>query len=81
MLANYALGLEVGLLGWCAYGLFQTEHEVDPAYWFAAMAVIIYRLHKSAAQSPEAKAAGTKTEPVPAVPAIGAGRFRAALRP
>jgi O-antigen ligase len=44
-LGAYALGMEVGLYGWLICGLFQAEHEVDPAYWFVAFAVVLTRLN------------------------------------
>jgi O-antigen ligase len=44
-IAAYALGLEVGIYGWLAGGMTQADHEVDPAYWFVAFAVILTRLH------------------------------------
>jgi len=41
----YALGLEIGLYGWLVDGCFQGDHEVDPAYWFMALAVVMTRLY------------------------------------
>src|SRR5205823_12526244 len=41
-----AMGLEIGLYGWIIGGCFQADHEVDPAYWFAALAVMVTRLHR-----------------------------------
>ena len=43
--AVYAIALEIGLYGWAVAGLFHSEHEVDPAYWAIAFAVILTRLH------------------------------------
>jgi hypothetical protein len=40
----YAMGIEIGLYGWLAGGCFQADHEVDPAYWFAGLAVALTRL-------------------------------------
>ena len=42
--AVYAMGLEIGLYGWLAGGWFQAYHEVDPAYWFVALAVALRRI-------------------------------------
>jgi O-antigen ligase len=42
----YAMGAELGLYGWMIGGLFQAHHEVDPAYWFVALAVVLTRLHQ-----------------------------------
>ena len=55
--AVYAMGLEIGIYGWLAGGMFQADHEVDVAYWFVAFAIILTRLH--------AKARDTETEPQP----------------
>jgi O-antigen ligase len=49
--ALYAMGFEIGLFGWMAGGLFQADHEVDPAYWFVAFAVILTRLYARERQS------------------------------
>ncbi len=55
--AVYAIGLEFGMYGWFAGGVFQADHEVDPAYWFLGFAVILTRLHARARQAaPEAEA-------------------------
>src|SRR5262249_6077247 len=62
-LGQYALAIEVGLYGWAVAGLFQGNQEIDPAYWFVALAVIMTRLHAQAV----AKAA------VPAGPAPALG--------
>lgn len=43
-LANYALGLEVGLYGWFVTGFFHGDHEADPAYWFVGLAVALTRV-------------------------------------
>jgi hypothetical protein len=54
-LVNYALALEVGLFGWAVNGLSMAEHEVDPAYWFLALTVVMVRLHHQAKlQAPNA---------------------------
>ncbi len=45
-LAPYALGLEVGLYGWFATGLTLAEHELDPAYWFVALAIVLVRVNQ-----------------------------------
>ncbi len=50
--AVYAMGLEIGIYGWLAGGLFQGDSEVDPAYWFVAFAVILTRLHARAREAP-----------------------------
>lgn len=42
----YAMAIEIGLYGWLVGGWFQADHEVDPAYWFVAFAVILTRLHR-----------------------------------
>ncbi len=44
-LAILATGLEVGIYGWLCGGLTQSDHEVDPAYWFIAFTVVLTRLH------------------------------------
>lgn len=41
----YAMALELGLYGWMAAGTFHSMQEVDPVYWFVALAVIMTRLH------------------------------------
>lgn len=56
---TYAMGLEFGLYGWLAGGWFQSYHEVDPAYWFAAIAVVLTRLD----QRQKAEAAESVEEP------------------
>jgi O-antigen ligase len=43
--ATYAMAFEIGLYGWMAGGMFQADHEVDPAYWFVAFSVVLARLH------------------------------------
>jgi hypothetical protein len=40
----YAMGIEIGLYGWFLGGLTEADHEVDPAYWFVALAIILTRL-------------------------------------
>jgi len=40
----FAMGIEIGLYGWFVGGLFHSDHEVDPTYWFLAFAVVLYRL-------------------------------------
>jgi O-antigen ligase len=44
----YAMGLEIGLYGWFAAGMFHDLHNVDPAYWFVAVTVAMVRLHARA---------------------------------
>ena len=44
----YAMGFEVGYMGWFAAGLFNSEHETDAAYWMIAFAIVIYRLQAKA---------------------------------
>ncbi len=39
-----AMGIEIGLYGWLVGGLFHSDHETDPAYWFLGFAVMLYRL-------------------------------------
>ena len=46
-IGTYALATQVGLLGWLAGGFFQADHEVDPAYWLVAFAVILTRLQRA----------------------------------
>ena len=41
----YAMGLEIGLYGWMVQGFFHSDHEVDPAFWFIAFAIVLSRLH------------------------------------
>ncbi len=50
-LPMYALALEVGLVGWFAVGFFHDVHDADPAYWFLASSVILYRLCFRAGQT------------------------------
>jgi O-antigen ligase len=52
MLAVYAVGLEVGMYGWFADNCFMGDHELDPAYWFVALAVIMIRLYALRATAP-----------------------------
>jgi O-antigen ligase len=40
----YAAGFEIGLYGWAIAGWFQSYHEIDPAYWFIGLAVVLLRL-------------------------------------
>ncbi len=40
----YAMGIELGLIGWLVGGFFHSDHQVDPAYWFLAFAVVLHRL-------------------------------------
>jgi O-antigen ligase len=49
----YAMGFELGLYGWFVGGFTQAFHEVDPAYWFVAFAVILTRLQHRAKQEAE----------------------------
>jgi hypothetical protein len=44
----YAVGMEVGLYGWLAGGFFDDLHDVDPAYWFLALSIVLYRLDNHA---------------------------------
>jgi len=68
--AVYAIGLEIGLYGWAVAGLFHSEHEVDPAYWAIAFAVILTRLHRES--SGPSDLAGDGGEPsVVANPSFG----------
>lgn len=39
------MGIELGYYGWLMGGITMAEHEVDPAYWFVAFAVVLTRLH------------------------------------
>jgi O-antigen ligase len=43
-LGIYATALEIGLYGWAVGSWVQDYQEVDPAYWFAGFAVVLYRL-------------------------------------
>jgi hypothetical protein len=58
-LGRYALGIEVGLYGWAVAGLFQGNQEVDPAYWFVALAVVLTRLHAQALARAQVPAGGS----------------------
>jgi O-antigen ligase len=40
----YAIGIELGLYGWMVGGFFQAHHEVDPAYWFVGLAIVLTRV-------------------------------------
>lgn len=46
----YAMGVETGLYGWLVGGWFQAHHEVDPAYWFAGIAIVLTRLASISAE-------------------------------
>ncbi|HWG41262.1 MAG TPA: O-antigen ligase family protein [Gemmataceae bacterium] len=46
-----AMGIEVGLYGWFVGGLTMADHEIDPAYWFVALAVVLVRLHAKQRQA------------------------------
>jgi O-antigen ligase len=52
----YAMGLEIGLYGWFAAGIFHDIHNVDPAYWFVAISVAIARLRAQSQSELEAPA-------------------------
>jgi O-antigen ligase len=39
-----SLGFEIGFYGWLIGGFTNSFHEVDPAYWFMAFAVVLTRL-------------------------------------
>ena len=41
---TYAMAMEIGLIGWLIGGLFHSDHQTDPAYWFMAFAVVLHRL-------------------------------------
>jgi O-antigen ligase len=69
---KYALALEIGLYGWFVNNLTQADHEVDPAYWFVALAIIMTRLY--AMQIRQAAAAA----PAPVVAAVFPRRRAAA---
>jgi O-antigen ligase len=59
VVALYALGMEVGLYGWMINGCFVSEHEVDPAYWFMALAIAMVRVqHQLKLSSAEGVSAG-----------------------
>lgn len=57
-LGQYALAIEVGLYGWAVAGLFQGNQEIDPAYWFVALAVVMTRLHAQALAKAEVPGGG-----------------------
>jgi hypothetical protein len=40
----FAMGLEIGLIGWAAGGMFHSDHEMDPAFWAVGFAVVLTRL-------------------------------------
>lgn len=46
LLQAYAIALELGLYGWLLGGWTQDYQEVDPAYWFAGLAVVLTRLSR-----------------------------------
>lgn len=50
----FSMGMEIGLLGWGVGGLFHSDHEVDPAFWFIGLAVAMARVaaHQLATVSP-----------------------------
>ena len=49
----YAMGAEIGLYGWLVVGWTQSFHEVDPAFWFLALAVVITRIQHKQMAEPE----------------------------
>ena len=63
--AVYAMGLEIGIYGWLAGGMFQADHEVDVAYWFVAFAVILTRLHAQARGTRREEQSETQLEALP----------------
>jgi len=58
----YAYGMQLGLCGWFVCNLTQADHEVDPAYWFVALAVVMTRLY--AMRLREMNRAAAETAPV-----------------
>jgi hypothetical protein len=44
----YAIAIEIGLYSWLAIGFFDDESNLDPAYWFLALAVILVRVTQGA---------------------------------
>src|SRR5205807_222528 len=51
-----AMGMEMGLYGWLVGGCFMDDQEVDPAYWFAALTVVLTRLHRRQRQATDEEA-------------------------
>lgn len=64
-LTNYALALEVAIYGWLVSGLAQAIHDLDPVYWFVALAIIIVRLHRMADSQTAAATPGTVSGVLP----------------
>ena len=64
--AIYAMGLEIGMYGWFVLGLFHTEHDLDPAYWTVALAVILTRLHYQNRKAEESGGEDERDEMEPA---------------
>jgi O-antigen ligase len=66
----YAMGTELGLYGWMIGGCFQAHHEVDPAYWFVGIAVILTRLHgqKTETEDNEDRVEVDESQPVAVAP-------------
>lgn len=62
----YAMGLEVGLYGWLAGGWFQSYQEVDPAFWFVGLAVVLRRLQIQMKGEAEEQAETAMPVPQPA---------------
>ncbi len=44
----FAMGIEIGMYGWLVSGLFHSANEVDPVYWFVALAVTLFRMQQQA---------------------------------
>jgi hypothetical protein len=61
--AIYAMGIEVGLYGWLAMGLFHDVHDLDPAYWYLAFVIILVRLSGRAVAT-ESRAEEIVSEPL-----------------
>lgn len=68
----YAMGFEVGIFGWFAAGMFNSEHETDPAFWLIAIAIVLVRLQAKAAHEAaqaEEEVEQPKEAPRPRIPA------------
>jgi O-antigen ligase len=77
MIPMYALGLEIGIYGWFVDGCFMGDHELDPAYWFVALAIIMTRLYALRLEKErlEPAAGSSVARPLAAV-ATNGGRIR-----
>ncbi len=69
----YAMSMEIGIYGWLAGGLFHSDHEIDPAYWFLAFTVVIHRIRFAAGNTydDDPNEDSESLEHVPSSPDVG----------